>query len=144
MSFREKSAWITLTLYLLVYGYYGWTLYSVAQAGQTATYDYVWLLVRLVFLLVVLQVVFSIAITVVTAVTRPSDIRKVEDEREKLIALKATRYGFAVLAIGALAICLWIAYGGREFYTANTLFLVVVLAEMSRSAAQIVYFRKGT
>ena len=30
MSFREKSAWITLTLYLLVYGYYTWTLYGVS------------------------------------------------------------------------------------------------------------------
>jgi hypothetical protein len=146
VSFREKMAWVSLTLLLLIYGYYAWTLYGMAQAGRTATLDYVWLLALLallVLLLIVLQVVFSVVIAVVTAMFMPADLKAREDEREKLMALKATRYGYVVLVSGALAICLWIIYGGQEFYTANSLFLVVVLSEMTRSAVQIVYFRKG-
>lgn len=139
MSFREKSAWISLALYLLVYGYYGWTLYDVVQAGQTATYDYLWLLVKLIVVLVILQSVLH----GVVAVLKPRDALTPEDEREKLIWLKSTSFGFYVLLIGALSVSLWIAYGGQEFYTANGLFFVVVLSEIARSGTQIVRMRMG-
>ena len=137
MSFREKSAWISLLLYLGVYGYYAWRLYGAVAAGQAETIAYGNLLARLVVLLIIVQSVLHAAV----AIAKPKDAMAPKDEREKLIDLKATQVAFYVASIGALGTCLAIALGAPSFYTVNGLFLAVVLAEVVRSAGQIVLFR---
>ena len=62
MSFREKSAWISLLTCGGVYGYYFWTLSRVIAAGNAATFAYGGLLVRSMFLLVVIEVALQIAL----------------------------------------------------------------------------------
>jgi hypothetical protein len=141
MSFREKSAWISLVSYLGVYGYYFWRLYAAATAGQTDSFHYGSLLLGLIILLVIIQVVLTVLVAVYAALTNPGEVKAPRDERDKLIDLKATRIGFAFIMIGALTACVAIAFGVPGFYTANGLFLAVVAAEVAKNAGQIVQYR---
>jgi hypothetical protein len=139
MSFREKSAWISVLTYLGVYGYYFWTLAGMIRAGHTEGLPFVGLLVKLMVLLVVLEIVLHIAV----AILRPKDAQAAVDEREKLIALKAVRNAFQVVMLGAVCTIAAIALGAPIFFTVNGLFLAVVLAELTRFGGQIVYYRLG-
>jgi hypothetical protein len=139
MSFREKAAWISLLLNVVFYGYYVWRLYEVAAAGQTETFHYGGLLVQLIILLVIAQIVLN----VIAAAARPKDVYARADERERLIHFKAANVGYAVCLSGAGGVAVAIALGWSAFYTANALFLVLVLAESSRNAAQIFFYRRG-
>lgn len=137
MSFREKSAWISLVSYLAVYGYYFWQVFTAVAAGQMDSLHYAKLLTGLIVLLIMIQ----IALTILVAVAKPREARAPRDELDKLIDLKATRIGFAVIMIGALTVAAAIALGVPAFYTANGLFLAVIAAEVFKNIAQIVQYR---
>ena len=139
MSFRGKSAWASLLIYLAVYGYYFWRLFGVVQAGHAETFHYGALLTQLIVLLVILEIVLQIAI----ALPRPKEAQAARDEREKLIMYKATRVAFHVAMIGAALGAVASSLGATGFYVANGLFLAMVLAEIVRAGGQIVYFRLG-
>ena len=140
MSFREKSAWISVLTYLGVYGYYFWVVVGAIQAGHTEGLPFLGLLVNLMVLLVVLEIVLHI----VAAIQRPKDAQAAVDEREKLIALKATRNAFHVVMLGAVLAIAAVALGAPVFFTVNGLFLAIVLAELTRFGGQIVYYRLGS
>ena len=137
MSFREKSAWISLLSYVGFYGYYFWVLSGVVAAGHAASFAFGALLVRVMFLLVVVEVVLQVAI----AIRAPGEAHAAADERERLIALKATRVAFQVVMVGAATVCAAIALSVPAFYTTNGLFLALVMAEVVRNATQVAYFR---
>jgi uncharacterized membrane protein len=90
----------------------------------------------------VLLTVVEVSGQLLVAVRAPREARLPADERESLIALRATRIGFHVVMIGAATICATIALGAPPFYTTNGLFLAIVVAEIVRHASQVVYFRR--
>jgi len=138
LSFREQSAWISLLAYAGLYGYYFVTLFGAIVAGRAGTFAYSQLLVRVMFLLVVVEVLLQVAISL----RSPKEATAPADERERLIALKATGVAFHVVMIGAATICAAIALGAPAFYTTNGLFLAIVLAEVARNTSQVVSFRR--
>ena len=138
LSFREQSAWISLLAYAGLYGYYFVTLFGAIVAGRAGTFAYSELLVRVMFLLVVVEVLLQVAISL----RSPKEATAPADERERLIALKATGVAFHVVMIGAATICAAIALGAPAFYTTNGLFLAIVLAEVARNTSQVVSFRR--
>ncbi len=85
MSFREKSAWISLLSILGVFIPFFWNSYrqfSGQVDGPAAVSTAVWLLVAFV----VLEIVLHAAI----ALQAPNDARSPRDERERLIEMRAT------------------------------------------------------
>ena len=78
MSFREKSAWISVLTYLGVYGTYFWVVAGAIQAGHTQGLPFVGLLVKLMVLLVVLEIVLH----VVLAIWQPKDAGAAEDDQK--------------------------------------------------------------
>jgi cadmium resistance protein CadD (predicted permease) len=139
MSFREKSAWVSLVTYLGAYGYYFWTIASAVATGQSDTLPSGRLLVNVICLLIVIEVVLQVTV----ALWKPTEAQAPRDEREKLIALKSTRWAFYVVMAGAATGAGTVALGVPAFYTANGIFLAVVLAEVVRFAGQVMYFRIG-
>ena len=138
LSFREQSAWISLLAYTALYGYYFVTLFRAIAAGRAGTFAYSQLLVRVMFLLVVVEVLLQVAISL----RSPKEATAPADEREREIGLKATSIAFHVVMVGAATICAAIALGAPAFYTTNGLFLAIVLAEVARNTSQVVYFRR--
>ena len=137
MSFREKTAWISLVSTGAIYGYYFTKIGG--DIGRTGTFGFVPFLVGTVVVLVIVQVVLAIAL----AISSPKDAKAPRDEREQLIAVKARAIGFHVISAGTFVVCLLAAVRPSPFAVINALLFVLVVAELVCAASQVVQFRRS-
>lgn len=137
MSFREKSAWITLLSVLLCFGVY----YGTMLTGQVATHGAVrfLLFVGCVIGLAVLQA----GLHIVAAVLSPKEAQAPRDERERLIDARAHTFGYYVLVTGVLALAVPGHLGHDVIDLMNFALLAVVVATLAVTVAQIVMYRRG-
>ena len=134
MSFREKTAWISVLSMAGIYGFYFW---SVVHSGHTA--GGFGGLLGTIIALVFVQVVLNIAI----AIFSPKEAQAPRDERDKLIELRAMRVAYAALATGIAFACFFGAFNPPILFGTNALLFILVTAEIMRSACQIVQYRRG-
>jgi hypothetical protein len=132
-TFREKSLWITVVSTLAIYGYYFWKALTIGERDPGA--------VGVLFgETVVLLILVAIAGHVVLAIrSRPEAL----DERDRRIALVATRNGYYVLISGASCALGVVAMGVGGFWSAHALLAAIMLAELVKSASQLVSYRRG-
>lgn len=136
MSFREKSAWISLLAYGGVFGAYFvvlWEAWDPAY-GQGLS---VGLLVAAMFAFVAIVT----ALTILAALINPKAANAPADEREKLIDLKSERAASYTLSTGVLLSMAALLLGFNGFLVANTLLASLVAAELVKAGWQIVSFR---
>jgi hypothetical protein len=139
MSFREKSAWITFVL-LLGFGYYfGEVLNHWLNPGQPHTNH-----LQLFMLLVIAVVILEIATHTILSIRSPQEAKAPLDERERLIALRATRPAFYVLLVGAFLSIGTMHLGANTWLLAHCVLLAIWFAELTRFGTQIYYYRRGT
>jgi len=140
MSFREKSAWITLVSVLVCFGIYFWELVASHAGGRRlGPLPSLHLLLLAVSGLVLLQ----IALTAFAAATTPKDARAPADERERLIQWRAHTLGYHVLTVLALLLFVPIHFGHSALDMANFALLAGVISTLCVCAAQIVMYRRG-
>ena len=137
MSFREKSAWITLLTVLVCFGAYFGSIVTGRVSGRGL--DTLHLLLICVAGLVVLQV----GLHLVAALTTPKDGRAPKDERETLIQWRSHTLGYYVLMVLVLALFVPVHLGHTAIDMANFALLDVVIATLAVAVAQIVMFRRG-
>ena len=141
MSFREKSAWISLLLLFLLGGtYFG--NFARILAGRHALSD-----LHLFFALIVALIVAEVALHVAIAIRSPQDARTPRDERERLIDLQATRIAFYVLLVGAFAsngtMHLHLRDpGDRAWLMSHAVLFSMVVAEVVKFGSQIALYRR--
>ena len=131
MSFREKSAWISL---LSISGIYAWYFWSVFRSGGQ---------VGLLLVTVVALVIVQTVLTVGVAIVAPREATAPRDERDRLIDLKATRFAYAVLAGSVACACFFGGFKPPVIFNANALLFVLVVAEIIRSGCQIIQYRRS-
>ncbi len=139
MSFREKSAWITLITLIVL------TLFYLTHLPPA------WLLeppggfmFHVLTIGVAAFVVIEIVAHVIVAIRAPRDAQAPRDERERLIALKATSiaaYVYAVLSLGSGFTLVHL--GASAIGVCFGVFLSFIVAEIVNYAARIVYYRRG-
>ena len=134
MSFREKTAWVSLLSVSGIYGFYFWSIISQRRAG-----GHVGGLLDTVIALVVVQVGLTVAI----AISSPKEAKAPCDERDKVIELKAARFAYAGLATGVAFACFFGAFNPPIIFNTNSLLLLLVTAEIMRSGSQVVQYRRG-
>jgi hypothetical protein len=136
MSFREKSAWISVLSMSGIYGFYFW---SVIHAGNRAGGFHFGSLLETIVALVVLQVVLTTAV----AIFSPKEAKAPRDERDKLIELRAMRVAYSGLATAVAFACFFGAFNPPIVFNTNALLFILVTAEIMRSACQIIQYRRG-
>jgi hypothetical protein len=94
MSFREKSAWISIATTVLIWGYYCIMAIPPLFAGTADAGDFVVLLIGCTLL----SIVFQIILTVVAAIMTPREANAPADERERLFDLRSSRIAYLILA----------------------------------------------
>jgi len=138
MSFREKSAWIALVAYGVVFGGYFVTL---AQG-----WDERWargLSVGLMFGAVVALVIIAASLTIGAAMLNPRAANAPADEREQLIDLKAERIASYTLSTGVVLLIGALLMGWNGYLVANLLLAAMVVSELVKAIAQIIAHRRG-
>jgi hypothetical protein len=138
MSFREKSAWVSLITYGLVFGGYFLTL-SRAWDESYAQGLSIGLMVGAVVALIIVAIVLNTAIALFT----PKEATAPADERETMIDLKAERIASYTLSIGVLCLIGALLMGWNAYLVANLLLASMVISELVKAVAQIAYFRRG-
>jgi hypothetical protein len=139
MSFREKSARASLLAYLAIYGFYFAHVASALARGEADGTHFLGLLSKSVVLFVVVTVV----LTIILAIGAPKDAQTPEDEREKLIKLKANSAAGYLLASGVVFAIGALYFDAKSFLVINLLFFALVAFEVFKIAAQLVLTHRG-
>ena len=140
LSFREKSAWISLVSLIVVFGAY-FSYIGMVLAGSARNRFALFPVMVAVF--IVAEVVLHLAI----ATHSPRDARTSKDEREQLIELKATRTAFYVLLVSAFGsigtVHLRLSDPGDHLWLMmQAILFSIVFAEGVKFAKQIVLYRR--
>ena len=136
MSFREKSAWITLVTVLVVFGSY----FGALLTGHVHGFHSLFLLLVCAIGLLALQV----GLNLIAVLTTPRDGRAPRDERETLIQWRSHTLGYYVLMVLVLVgAFVPIHFGHSALDMANFALLAVVISTLTVAVAQIVMFRRG-
>ncbi|CAN5435819.1 hypothetical protein BH09PSE6_BH09PSE6_01060 [soil metagenome] len=127
MSFRYKSALLSLVSLVLIYGWYfaGWFV----DHRDGVHFDGPASLLHAVMLVVVTQIVGHVVIA-----RTSSDHYGAMDERELSFDRRATSAGYYLMIIGTLAAIGTLHLGARAGDLANAALLAIVVAECSRQA----------
>ncbi|MGD9980293.1 MAG: cell envelope integrity protein TolA [Hyphomonadaceae bacterium] len=136
MSLREKSAWISLVIHVVIFGGYFWSLASAWDQPARGPIG-----VGMLIGAVILLVLNAIALNAAVALWSRKEAEAPADERERIIDMKAERIasyvlsGNVILLIGALLV------NWDGFLVANLLLAAIVVSEVTKAVVQIVYHR---
>ena len=136
MSFREKSAWISLISMAGIYGPYFWSLFL--SRPRVGGFQFGGLLLTIIALVIV-QTVLTIAV----AISVPKEAKAPRDERERLIDLRATQLAYAALAGSVACACFFGGFNPPIIFNPHALLFILVMAEILRSGCQIIQYRRG-
>lgn len=139
MSFREKTAWVTLIAIILVLLLYWFHVPTLVERHPGR-----WTLLSM-GLSVLAYFVIELVAYIVLRLRNPQDAREPRDERERLIDLKAIRIAYYVLATGALVGIFVTVHLVRDASRAvpMVVFLAFVLSQLVKHAARIIHYRRG-
>jgi len=136
MSFREKSAWISLLSMAAIYGYYFVSLIHSRAHGHAFGFGG---LLGTIIALVIVQTALIVAV----AIYKPKDAKTPRDERDRIIDLRATRCAYAGLATSVAVAIFFAGFNPPILFNANALLFVLVVSEALRNASQILQYRRG-
>ena len=98
MSFRERTAWITLITIMVCFGtYYGAVFTGLAPAHSWQTF-------HLALICIIALVVLQVGLNLIAALLNPKEARTPRDERERLIQWRSHTVGYYVLMFGMAAV----------------------------------------
>jgi hypothetical protein len=153
MSFKEKSAWVSLLSTVCIFGYYFYSIIMLIgvpiEVAKEAAMTY---LIQAVILSVVVEVIFHSLLAATNR--RSADIEG--DERDKTYEYKANSLGYSVLVVGVvltLGKIIILEYNPTwaehsrvmqfPMQIAHILMFSFILSEIVRFGGQIYYYRRG-
>jgi uncharacterized membrane protein YjjP (DUF1212 family) len=147
MSYREKENLINIFSALAISGVFAWMVYRRYLEGKIDLTDdfQTWGKIFLIYagVSIVARIIIYIIFHIINAIaTRQEKIPK-EDERDKLVKLKAIRNSHYTFSIGFMIAIIALAFG----MPVQGLFIVFVISgvisELIDNGSQIYYYRKG-
>jgi hypothetical protein len=147
MSYQEKQNIVNIFSGLLVTTIYALMVYQRHQQGRfDLTDDFqTWGRIFIVFIgiSIVVRIIIQIIFHIINAIaTREEDV-PVEDERDQLIKLKATRNSYYAFTSGFVLSVLGLALGMPVHWIFIAFVAFGLIAEILDNGSQIYYYRKG-
>jgi hypothetical protein len=147
MTYQEKQNIVNISSGVLITGIYAWIIYQRHVQGRfDLTEDFSkWGIIFLIFIAVsvVARIIIQIIFHIINAIaTSEEDVPK-EDERDKLVKLKAIRNSYYAFTGGFVISVVALALGMPVYGMFIALVLSGLLAEILDNGSQIYYYRKG-
>lgn len=147
MTYQENKSIVNIISSILITTIYALIIYRWHMDGRfDLTTDYSkWGIIFLAFIgiSVVARIIIYIIFHIINAIaTREEDV-PVEDERDKLISLKATRISYYVFIGGFSLSFVSLTIGMPVYGLIIAFFACGFLGEMAENISQIIYYRKG-
>jgi hypothetical protein len=164
MSYQEKRSATSILTGLFVLAAYCFYAFGKYNAGAVAPDDLkFWAGTMLIFIAIgvgasiIIQIVFHILLSISIAMERSmenercdeKEIEKmikwemIEDERDKLIELKAMKIGFFVAGIGFVGALVSLVLNYPPVVMLNILYISFSAGALFEGVGQIYYYRKG-
>ncbi len=147
MSYQEKKNIVNIFSGLLITAIFGWVIYQKHLEGSfDLTKDFnSWGTIFLIFIgiSIVARIIIYIIFHIINAIaTREEDV-PVEDERDKLIKLRATRNSYYTFTFCFMSGFVLLAFGIPVYGMFIAFIISGLLAEIVDNVSQICYYRKG-
>lgn len=147
MEYHERKSIATIIGSLLIFGIYYWTVFQRYGSLTLTTEEELQFWSKAILIAIpvsiggkiVLYILFAILNTIVTREKMP----KFEDERDKLIELKATRNAFFIFGMGFLVSMFVLAFGYSPYYMFLSLILAGVISEIFDNLSRLYFHRRG-
>jgi len=147
MSYQEKQNIVNIFSGLLVTTIYALMVYQRHQQGRfDLTDDFqTWGRIFLVFIgiSIVVRIIIQIIFHIINAIATREEEVPVEDERDQLIKLKATRNSYYAFTSGFVLSVLGLALGMPVHWIFIAFVAFGLIAEILDNGSQIYYYRKG-
>ena len=150
MSERKVSISVSLVSTLLILGYYLIKLIPMFQQGDLIPADVFRLagtvIVASILLNIAGNIIANIIINIIHAIQTRSDkeVRLLEDERDKLIGLKATQVSYIAFSLGVLASMLTFVFGQPALVMFSLIIFFSLLAAIIGDLSQFVFDSQGS
>ena len=147
MSYQEQQSIVNIFSGLLITAIFGWIVYQRQVAGMydLSTDFQQWGKLFLLFagISVGVRIVIMIIYHIIWAIATRQEDAPDDDERDKIIKLKATRnghYAFIIPFVGAFA---GLAFGMPVWGLFIAFIAAGLISEITENGSQIYYYRKG-
>ena len=147
MSYQEKQNIVNIFSGLLVTVIYALLVYQRHLQGNfDLTEDFrTWGIIFLIFIgiSIVVRIIIQIIFHIINAIATREENVPVEDERDKLVKLKATRNSYYAFTSGFVLSVVGLALGMPVYWIFIAFVAFGLIAEILDNGSQIYYYRKG-
>lgn len=135
MAWREKQAWLALSVMVVAYGVY-FALVAEERRSMLA-------MLLLFGGVAIAQVVVMIVGSIVLAARAGKEARARADERDRAIDRRSARIAYFVLLIGMIIVGVVMPFSEQGWRISNAALLALVVAEVVRYGVVVVSYRRG-
>ncbi|WP_230771857.1 hypothetical protein [Sphingomonas sp. Leaf4] len=135
MAWREKQAWLALSVMVVAYGAY----FALVAASQRSMLDMLLLFGGVATAQAVIMIVGSILL----AVRAGKEARAKADERDRAIDRRGTRIAYFVLLTGMIVVGVVMPFSKQGWQISNAALLALVAAEIVRYGVVVASYRRG-
>ena len=147
MSYREKESILNIFSGIVITVIFAWIVYQRHLAGKfDLTEDFSkWGVIFLIFIgvSIVSRIIIYIIFHIINAIATREDDIPVEDERDQLIKLKATRNSHYIFSGGFVLSIIGLALGMPVYWIFIAFVISGLLSEIVENGSQLYYYRKG-
>ena len=147
MSYQEKQNIVNIFSGLLITIVYAFIVYQRHLQGRfDLTVDFnKWGVIFLVFIgvSIIVRIIIQIIFHIINAIATREEKTPVEDERDKLIKLKATRNSYYAFTSGFVLSVMGLALGMPVYGIFIAFVGFGLISEIIDNGSQIYYYRKG-
>lgn len=135
MAWREKQAWLALSVMVVAYGAY----FSMVTASEQSMLD----MLLLFGGVAIAQAVVMIVGSTLLAVQAGKEARAKADERDRAIDRRGTRIAYFVLLTGMIVVGVVMPFTKQGWQISNAALLALVAAEIVRYGVVVASYRRG-
>jgi len=149
MTFQQTHVTVSLVSFTLIAIYYvvNWVNMYLSEGLNSQRIFTLWIVVIVAGIVLVIagNILTNIVRAILYAIKTQSDKteRMIEDERDKLIGLKGDRVAYIAFSVGVFIAMLTFALGQPALIMFSLIILFSLLATITSSIMQLVYYRRG-
>jgi hypothetical protein len=135
MAWREKQAWLALSVMVVAYGAY----FALIATSQRSMLD----MLLLFGGVAITQAVITIVGSILLAAQAGKEARAKADERDRAIDRRGTRIAYFVLLTGMIVVGVVMPFSEQGWQISNAALLALVAAEIVRYGVVVASYRRG-
>lgn len=149
MSFKEKMAWVSALVSVVVGAVYFGVVGGRLDGGPVSDIAYQWPMIIAIIATVAGSIVGTIVMAIATAIkaeiTGEGSTKDIDraDERDKGIDRRGELVGYYVSSVGVVAALVLAMLRHDQFWIANALYLSFVVGAIVAAVAKLVAYRRG-